>query len=345
MTTKETPVASAPPIPAFWIGVHVLSQFVFCPRAGINAFENPQDFDDGNEEEARLGAMPDFSLALLKEAFQSAGFKAFLFGIVAGGCLVVAYTIRAYGLAPFVSFGIGGMLCMGATFFYAERAVQSLLQIRSLENATAKEPDPTSEVPMAIHWGEMLKAGFEPQWDRERLVHEPEMLKGTPYLVLRRNGVQIPVIIMPESSVKVHDKYRVRIAAYCHLLQAAALASSPYGIVLKANSYEGETVPVTALLRQFFHGELKKARRFIAEWRTERKAPSPPAPALCSGCPFGEPKPVGGDESAHSQMRISMPMVILSDGNLQTRHSECGDRFNWVAPHEKTISLSLKRIV
>jgi hypothetical protein len=188
----------------------------------------------------------------------------------------------------------------------------------------------------------MLKAGFEPWRPNDSMVHEAWKLKGRPILILRRHGLRIPVIIMPEDSVKVHDKYIVRIAAYCHLLERSENASSPYGIVLKAKSYQGITVPNCSWTRQLFHRELQKARQHLNRWKSSKTPPASPPEEFCKGCAFGEPKPLEFGVPQSPGGSLSLPVVPITDGG-PVQHSECGDRFNWVAPHETTMKKALKR--
>ena len=53
------------------IGVHVLTEFVFCPRAGVVAFEQERD-DSGQDIDTppRLDFLPDFSVRLIEDTLQ-----------------------------------------------------------------------------------------------------------------------------------------------------------------------------------------------------------------------------------------------------------------------------------
>ena len=54
-----------------WIGVHVLTEFIFCPRAGVIAFEQKR-IDSGEEIDGapRLDYLPDFEIELIEAALQ-----------------------------------------------------------------------------------------------------------------------------------------------------------------------------------------------------------------------------------------------------------------------------------
>ena len=60
-----------------WVGVHVLTEFMFCPRAGVIAFEEQRD-DPGEDLDRapRLDYLPDFEVRLIEAALQKtcAGF-------------------------------------------------------------------------------------------------------------------------------------------------------------------------------------------------------------------------------------------------------------------------------
>lgn len=54
-----------------WIGIHVLSEFVFCPRAGVLSFElGSEETGEERDRVPPLDYLPDFELELIEERLQ-----------------------------------------------------------------------------------------------------------------------------------------------------------------------------------------------------------------------------------------------------------------------------------
>ena len=96
-----------------WIGVHVLTEFIFCPRAGLIAFEQ-QRIDPGEEIDGapRLDYLPDFEIELIEAALQKtwSGIRGAAYVDVAGGAHH-GYRRRSFRLAdladPHSTSGVG----------------------------------------------------------------------------------------------------------------------------------------------------------------------------------------------------------------------------------------------
>jgi hypothetical protein len=207
-------------------------------------------------------------------------------------------------------------------------------RLHHLKAAKPREPDSDKDRVQEVQWGELLQAGFMSIRYKERLYHEAWRLKGKPWRVLRRKNLRIPVFLRPEGDGKLHRKHFVKVAAYCHLLEATENAESPYGIVLTVNSFAGLAIPNNAPSRRLFHDALVLARRLVAEAKQGTNPPEPKQLSLCSGCPFGAPEPYLPGKSEHESQGEPLPIIALSSGNSPVCHSHCGDRFQWVAPHE-----------
>ena len=331
----ETADLAAPP-DAPWIGVHVLSEFMFCPRAGIIAFEeSPDDTGQELDRAPRLDYLPDFEVALIEQGLRDAWDRISTVALwsFAGGLLIV-------GGSFFVWLGLAFLLLPGGWY-----ASQSLLRdfaavwelhrrLATAERAVAAEPDPSSEELQAVNWWNLLKAGFTPV-EYEEAHADPELrVAGRPWRVLHKGSLRIPVFRKRRGEAELYPQHFARMAAYCHVLAAAEGGESPYGIVLFGDGYDGATVPDTSQHRETFFHALRKARRHLKALAVRKWTPEPPPATYCRGCPCGKPRRYvpGYSEAVLSGVRISASPRRGNNGKLY--HSTCGDRFDWAPPHE-----------
>lgn len=194
-----------------------------------------------------------------------------------------------------------------------------------------------------VRWCEMLKAGFI-SVSFDRLRNDEWKLEGRPWRVLRRGNLSIPVFFQTATDTQVHPKHLAKAAAYCFLLQTVGLAESPYALVLKEGSFEGTLVPYNPRSRMVFHNGLRRAREVLRA----QKAGQSPSPAerdsYCETCPHGKAKLFQPGFSEHRANGFPLPIVVISDDGKVLYHSHCGDRFDWVPPHEKTRERNMHRV-
>ena len=327
-----------------WLGVYVLSQFVFCPRAGINAHESPVEPDEEGEPSVRLDLMPRYDLQEVQQAFSAVVNRIiWLVMIIVAGVFIFMHLVQR--VHPDFAF-LGAVVEIGLLLYLAPNLVNAWElhhRMQILKTSKPKEPDPDKEEIQDVDWAELLKAGFMSVPCNERLSHEAWKLKGKPWRILRRKNMHIPVFLRPNGNGKLHKKYLVKVAAYCHLLQATANAESPYGIVLTTNSFAGVAVPNNPASRKPFHDTLRQARGILMEAKAGQVPPEPTQLSLCHGCPFGKPIPYQPGETEHESNGKTLEIMALSDGS-SIKHSHCGDRFQWIPPHELVEKLKLRSV-
>ena len=182
-----------------------------------------------------------------------------------------------------------------------------------------------------------MKAGFESITYQDTLRDERWKLAGRPWRVLRKGGMRIPVFLMRRGN-KVKFQHIARMAAYCHLIETCEGAESPYGIVLFNGTYDGIAIPNAPGPRKAFHSALVKSRKIIND-SIEGKDPEPPSNRqICYYCPNGRPVSYIPGETEHKKMGEPLPVHIIPAFPAgYDFHSACGDRFRWVAPHEKVL--------
>lgn len=321
------------------VGVHVLSEFVFCPRAGLLAFETEEP-DTGEELERapNLDYLPDFSILEIHAGLQQAwnALWSSLFWLLVG-VITVSY-VRSYA---------GGQTALVVTFVLfpfvllpvAKRIkviFELLCKLRIAKVAVPAEPDPSRMEAQKVNWWSMLKAGFTPVEYEEPHVDMSWMLAGKPWRVLVKGSLRIPVFRKRFGEKELFPQHHVRMAAYCHLIEVCEGMESPFGVVLFGDSPDGVTVPNIALNKQKLCDHLKEARRILAVARKDNVVPDQPRRrAPCTNCPLGRPKVHrrGLTETELGGRPISPFLTQGKEG--QSYHCECGDRYGWVPPHSE----------
>jgi hypothetical protein len=326
------------------IGVYVLSQFAFCPRAGLCAYEANQEWTEDDPLPAQLDFLPRYDIRRVENAIGECVTKltwfvaGLLFTLSAGLFLAMRFASELIWLLPVLLLPF--LVAMSPTI----KNLQDLLRCQwEFKTVSAAEPDPGSDVIQPVNWFAMLKAGFM-SVPYSRLSHEKWKLQGKPWRVLRRGALRIPVFFQAATDERLHPKHLAKAAAYCHLLQTAETLESPYALVLKEGTLEGVAIPYNARSRRLFHDALRLARLTIQD-AADGQNPAPPEQiSLCSGCPFGEPhryQPVSIEEK---QERTALPMYVLLSKSKTIYHSHCGDRFEWIPPHKNAERLGLESL-
>lgn len=323
------------------IGIHVLSQFVYCPRAGVCAHETRQCDLDEEPLPANLVDLPQYELSQIEEGFARA--KSQLL-IVVGAVMFVAalgFYVTARFAPPFVWLLVAFLILSLWPIYWSGVPVWVLSRrAAAFRNAVAREPDAEADEIQTANWFEMLRAGFM-SIDYHRLTHERWKVCGRPWRVLRRGNLRIPVFFQVGADQNLHPKHLAKVAAYCHLFQAVETCESPYALILKENSFEAYAVPNNPRSRKIFHDALRLARRTIREQAARVQPAAPSQVSLCSGCPFGLPERFMPGETDEVQTRISLEVFLVSDQEGNTYHSFCGDRFRWLPRHAQTLQRDL----
>jgi hypothetical protein len=193
------------------------------------------------------------------------------------------------------------------------------------EQAALERPDPDSHGSEAVNWWSLLKTGFE-VLEYEDPHEDPSLrLSGRPWRVLRDGSMRIPVFRKRNGKPELKGQHYARMAAYCHLVEVAEDKSAPYGIVLFADGYSGVTVPNSDNNAELFFDGLKRARQTIRSLRADPQGPDEPHDTgRCLRCPHGYP-------TVCKQSEAKRP---TQGTNGRLYRSPCGERFDWVPPHE-----------
>jgi hypothetical protein len=328
-----------------FLGVNLLTEFVFCPRAGIIESEKQRE-DQGEDEQgprANVNYMPPHELSdIVREIERTtrAMMRWLPVPIVSLG--VTAAAGWWLGWCPAVT-GVFLTMCLVKPLFTAMEQLKDLKDLYAFAQSRKPiEPDFGRDKFPDINWWELRKAGFEPTLPPRRLEDENARLVGRPWRILIRGGVRIPVFkkrIDGPNPTEIHGQHLARMAAYCYLVERSTGAESPYGIVLFGYTFKGKAINAAAAWPQFRDG-LLGARRVIRELK-QGNPPSQPHPGFCSGCPHG--KPFVRKRSADADAERALPVIRAVGADGREYQSDCGDRFDWIPPHQKAADKGVHR--
>lgn len=329
------------------LGVHVLSEFLFCTRAGLLAWEERRE-DSGKElDEPNLDYLPRYDLPEIEQFLERILNDIWQDLAIGTGLLALVFLMSGqWGLGG--PDGLWAALAVGVVIapmvHHGRRVARLVVRRRQALRAEAKEPDFAESERPAVDWWELLAAGFESVAYKESLYDEDIRLGGRPWRVLRRGPLRIPVFRKRQGIARLHEQHIVRMAAYCHLLEVAEGGESPYGVILDGESYRAVALPNHDEARAALREALATARTVMTAARDRGKTPDAPGDKhLCSACPWGRPvvhRP-GETETVVAGRPQRVHASSGPDGRLY--HSRCGDRYGWTPPHSLAHSMRLRR--
>lgn len=321
------------------IGVHVLSEFVYCPRAGLIAYED--GFDDTGEEHDRpqkLDYLPDFSIPEIHDALQRAwnSLWSSVFWLMLAG-LLISYVRSQSGFQVALTASI---VLFPFLLFPAGKRVRDIVdlycRLRIANIAAPSEPDATRMEVQNVSWWSLLKSGFDPVEYADAHSDMDWKLAGNPWRVLVKGSLRIPVFRKRFGEPELFPQHFVRMAAYCHLIESCEGAESPYGIVLFGDGADGVTVPNTVLNGEKLKDHLKQARRILKSAERDQIVPDRPRRSgPCQNCPLGRPQIHRHNWTVTQLNGQRVPPFLTTGKDGEAYHSECGDRFGWVPPHNE----------
>jgi hypothetical protein len=123
------------------------------------------------------------------------------------------------------------------------------------------------------------------------------------------------------------------------LIETCEGRESPAGILLFGNTYYGRTIPNSSPAKAALAGALTAARAILDG--NDEPLRDPPAAENCAGCPWGCPRRFRQFVTETEVAGEVLPVFGTVAPDKQLYHSPCGDRFEWVAPHELALRLHL----
>lgn len=326
------------------LGVYVLTEFIYCQRAGLCAHETGTDEEEDLPPVSFFSFNPLYSIPEIEAALQQAITE--LTWCVAGSAVsAILAVVLSIWINKFVGIaGIFGLLWF--LTFSVQRGVQAFHLHQQRKHALEgkhREPNPNSSDVQDVHWWDLIQAGFESQLAQERMIDSELNFSGRPTRFLRRGNVVIPVWRMPHYDGRLYSQNYVRMAAYCHLVEKSlgTGVESPYGVILFGHGLDGVAIPFTQQRRSDFIEALRAAREAIDK-AGRRTDPGPADPSLCSRCCYGKPRVQVPAETESICNGVSLPVIPAFTAKGQCLHSLCGDRFRWLPPHEDVEAMDLR---
>lgn len=314
------------------VGVHDLSEFVFCPRAGLLSCASASS-DSGEEEPPlgpRLDGFHDYDELRFAEELEGAWgeLRLWLTGLAPALLLTLVVWRMVSPLA--------GLTVSLPVFYLAARIWDTGLVIVALvrERAVLRAA-PTTPVNLApqqmteVNWWSLRKAGFECLKPRDP--HVDDQLTGKPWrLLVKETQWRIPVIRKHRGDRTWGPQHVVRAAAYCRLVESCEGGRAPFAVLLFADSYDGFLIPNTPEHQQQLDRALEDFQR--ARNLSDRGQAVPPAPAdnRCQGCHWGWP--VSLDQPTILE-GVTVPALKIEGIATGEFHSVCGDKFRWTPAH------------
>jgi hypothetical protein len=226
-----------------------------------------------------------------------------------------------------------------AAFYLAARIFDTTWVIFTLiRERAAFRAAPAIEVDLApqeiceVNWWTLRKFGFDcakpndPYSDGE--------LAGRPWRLLIKDTMwRIPVIRKHRGKRSWGHQHVVRAAAYCRLVEALEGGQAPFGVLMFAGSYQCLIIPNTPQVQAELKHAIQELGDFLDVYDRGRFIPAEPTDERCRGCPFGKPKRFQETTLLNGQELPPIRIEGISKGDY---HCVCGDKFNWVPPHEDT---------
>jgi hypothetical protein len=333
---NRLPKVEGPPLhpaPSRRVGVHVLSEHVFCARAGTLALES--EGQDQGEEGTHLGPRLngfcyDYDAARFDEAIQND------WGELRRWLTWLAPAV----LLPFAAWrlysGMAALLVSLPMFWVATRmreAVKTLIlhiRARNIYRAASKvtiDMAPTNLI--KVDWWSLRKAGFD--------CHKPvdayrdDQLVGRPWRVLVKDTMwRIPVIRKHRGEAVCHTQHIVRAAAYCQLVETCEGGRAPFAVLLFGGTYDCVIIPNNAASQRELAQALEDFSEFLRIHAGGRFIPEVPSDNRCRGCHWGSPRPMSEPTILKGQTLWPLRIEGIRKGEF---HCPCGDRFYFVPLH------------
>jgi len=333
------------------IGVHVLSEHVFCPRAAVIAYESSGDVGD---EEPNLGPRLDLFIDYNEHKFTEALQQAW--GEMRLWLTLMAPAVLVVMLACYFHSVLAGLVLSLPVFILLAKCWDTLTHIIALVREQARyraapevviDPEPT-EV-KRLSWWSLRKAGFDCNKPVDALSDPDGAVNGRPWRMLRKGTIAVPVIRRHHGNADWGPQHEVRIAAYCDLIEKCTGGEAPFGVILFAGTSHCAIIPNTNARQTLYDRALKDVTKFLEIQAAGTHIPSTPTDHRCTGCPHGKPRKLQQGRSETISNGRPLPAyttnsVRASDGQVRgVFHCNCGDRFSWVPPHKDAINLGIAK--
>ena len=270
-----------------WIGVYMLSQTLFCRRAGLLTLELGQA-DDGEEfsdmqpdAPQKLSWMEEYDDAMIAEALARHWNEVLNVLSYLGAWLSLCLAIY-FSYSPSLGTCMAASMLVFVPWSLRELSVILELDYRRREAAASRillDISGLGREERIVNWWQLRKAGFSVSKPQEAHRDEQMRLQGKPFLILQYSGLKIPVVRKHCGTRELHSQNRARVSAYCHLLEVTEQVQAPFGVFMFAGSYEVVIVPNDPSNRSLFERGLERSLHVLGVQKITR-----PHPDSRAGC-------------------------------------------------------------
>jgi hypothetical protein len=332
------------------IGVHVLSEFVFCPRAAVIASESGRD--EGDEEPnlgPRLDLVIDYNEHRFVEALQQSwGEMRLWLTLMALAMLVAMVAGSLHSLTAGVILSLPVFVMLAKCWDTLANIIALVREQALFRSAPEMVVDLEPTEVKRLSWWSLRKAGFDCQKPPELFDHPAGHISGKPWRLLRRGSLMIPVIRRRLGNSEWGTQHEVRLSAYCDLIEKCTGGDTPFGVILFAGTSDCIIIPNNKTRQTTYERSLRAALKFMGPHRDGPPPTNPPTDTRCSSCPHGKPRVFqpGKSETVLNGKSLTTCAAnsVRPDGQFRGEfHSTCGDRFRWTPPHKDAVDLNIAK--
>ena len=192
----------------------------------------------------RLDYLPDFEVSIIEEALQKTWNKIWA---------AVTWTlpvVMVVGLATYLGdwrlrlvLLVGSAWALGWLVRWLIERLRDVAELsrrlKAARDATPAAPDPQSTQMQPVNWWGLRKSGFDSLEYEDPHEDVDWRVAGGPWRVLQDGPRLIPVFRKRRGKPQVNPQQVARMAAYCHLMEVAEKAESPYAVVLFGDGLRG----------------------------------------------------------------------------------------------------------
>ncbi len=352
-------MAAAKAINRKMIGVHTLSESVFCPRAGTISHEQGNTDSGIDNGFVDLSYSPDYDIILMREELRKIVRRVenFSLGLIGGTFATIVFGLSS---KPFLGF-LCLIVFLSAAAFIVPRLYANVMRYRHIKKRLAdyerknkQRPNLEKHGVELIPWYSLLK-GFDVEKCHDILKDKELGIQGTPWKLLHHNKVTLPVFFCrpPKAAAErsndltrwLQKKHFVRMRAYCHLIEKNTGQHSSCGVILFAGSLDA--VAIKFWQDEAADRQLKESVAIAHETLDKFKQTGTVGVRTanpCVRCHLGFPKIYRLEEATvRKDGKPVLPKLLEKKvrGRLEKRHSVCGDFFEWTPPHDRTVELKL----
>ena len=332
------------------IGVHVLSEHVFCPRAALIASESSQDEGD---EEPNLGPRLDLFIEYSEHRFiealqQSWGEMRLWLTLMAFAVLVVMLAGYLHSLTAAVILSLPVFILLAKCWDTVTQIIALMREQALYRAALGVVIDLELTEVKRLSWWSLRKAGFDCQKPPEPFDNPTCTVRGKPWRLLKKGSLMIPVIRRRQGSSEWGPQHEVRLSAYCDLIEKCTGGDAPFGVILFAGTSDCVIIPNNKTRQTTFERALRDALMFMEPHKDGTPPTNSPTDNRCSACQHGKPRicqPGKSDTVLNGKpLSACTANSVRPDGQFHGEyHSTCGDRFRWVPPHKEAVALGIAK--